>query len=47
MTRQRHDGPRPHLHDLAFYAEILEHGLEQARVLLERAFIDLGLGGDA
>src|SRR5689334_13303034 len=41
---ERDDRTRPHLHDLALDAEILEHGLEQAGVLLQRAFVDLGLG---
>ena len=31
---QRHDRPRAHLHDLAAHAEILEHGLEHAGVLV-------------
>ena len=43
---ERHHRARPHLHDLAFDAEIVEHGLEQARVLLERLLVDLGLGAD-
>src|SRR5690348_14902901 len=41
---ERHDRTRAYLYDLAFYAEILQHRLQETRVLLERAFVDLGLG---
>ena len=44
---ERHHRARPHLHDLALHAEIVEHGLEQAGVLLQRLLVDLGLGADA
>ena len=41
---ERHDRAGPHLHDLAADAEILEHRLEQAGVLLQRRLVDLGFG---
>src|SRR5438067_1460885 len=44
---ERDHRARPHLHDLALDAEILQHRLERPRVLLERAFVDLGFGGNA
>ena len=44
---ERDHRARPHLHDLALHAEIVEHGLEQAGVLLQRLLVDLGLGADA
>ena len=43
---ERDDRAGAHLHDLAAHAEILEHGFEQPRVLLQRLLVDgRGLGG--
>ncbi len=39
---ERHHRPGPHLDDLAAHAEILEHGFEQPRVLLQRFLVDRG-----